>query len=134
MNKLHWSIDVKGTLESVHMYLRYHRGTEADNEIGFGIELMPRKWKASHHKTMCRLNLFLWVIAFWFDYPYPIQAKTIQVKTETSKKAKASTTLHPIEDNKLYCLRCNKLNPDPKEDCWVGAKLFTQNPTPHIFK
>ena len=106
MNTFHWSVDIRGTLTRAHMYLRYHRGNAADNEIGFGMELMPRTFKAWHHKTMCRLYLTLWFIKVWFDYPYPVR----------------------------HCIRCNKSNPDPKENCWVGGKLFTQEPVPHIFE
>jgi hypothetical protein len=154
MNKCHWSVDIRGTLTRAHMYLRYHRGSQADNEIGFGIELMPRKWKVTHHKAMCRFNLFLWIIAFWFDYPYPIKPtqqlkyKTYDCKHPDVCKAQGycecptcefCDTHHPAihcarKDKNLYCLRCNKYDPDPKENCWVGGKLFTQDPVPHIFE
>jgi len=70
-NKFHWTLETRGAIDRVQMHFRYHRESQPDNEIGFGIELMPRKWKFWHHRLACRLNICLWIIHLWFDYPYP---------------------------------------------------------------
>lgn len=108
-NKRFWSININGTDESIQLYLRWRRDDLPDNECGTGINFLPKNWKLSHHHAMCRITISLWLFSLWFDYPYP------------AKKD-------------LRCLRCNKLNPDLLEACWVGEKLLTQNPTPHIFE
>ena len=109
-NKFRWSFDIKGSSDSIQAYFRHRRGNASDNEFGCGVGLMPRRWQFEHHRSACRFNICLWIIHFWFDYPYPIIPKP------------------------QHCRRCNKTNPDPKENCWVGSELCINNPVPHILE
>lgn len=94
-NKWVWSIDIRGTSDAIQAYLRFRRANMPDNEIGGGIELMPRQFKIWHHKAMCRINICLWFVILWFDYPFPSRQQ--------------------------HCTRCNKkVNPNLKEKCWMS--------------